>query len=91
MEKDKDIIGSSINTDGADAWKNANGSDFIADANDIIEWDGSSWTIVFDASTSTAVTYTTNLNTGIQYKWNLTDWVLSFEGEYPDGSWRLVF
>lgn len=84
-------IGSSINTDGADAWKNANGSDFIADANDIIEWDGSSWTIVFDASTSTAVTYTTNLNTGIQYKWNLTDWVLSFEGEYPDGSWRLVF
>ena len=84
-------IGSSLNTDGADAWKNTNGTDFIADANDIVEWDGSAWTIVFDASTSTTVTYTTNLNTGIQYKWNLTDWVLSFEGEYPDGSWRLVF
>ena len=69
-------------------------TDFIAGANDIVEWDGSQWSIVFDASTKTNqltdITYTTNLNTGIQYKWDTSEWVLSFEGEYPDGTWRLV-
>ena len=39
----------------------------------------------------TDVTYVTNLNTGIQYKWDTFEWVLSFEGEYPDGTWRIVF
>ncbi len=88
-------IGDSINTDGADAWKNADGTDFVANANDICEWDGTKWVIVFDASTKTNidtdVTYVTNLNTGIQYKWDTFEWVLSFEGEYPDGTWRIVF
>ena len=88
-------IGSTLNTDGADAWKNADGTDFIASENDICEWDGTKWVIVFDASTKvgqlTDVTYVTNLNTGIQYKWDTFEWVLSFEGEYPDGTWRIVF
>ena len=81
--------------DGPDAWKNADGTDFIASENDICEWDGTKWVIVFDASTKTNqltdITYVTNLNTGIQYKWDAFEWVLSFEGEYPDGTWRIVF
>lgn len=84
-----DSIGNENNTDGPDAWKNNNGSDFIADANDIIEWDGTKWTIVFDASTVTSVTYTTNLRTGIQYRWDGQEWLLSVDGEYPGGTWRL--
>ena len=88
-------IGSTLNADGADAWKNADGTDFIANENDICEWDGNKWVIVFDATTKvdqlTDVTYVTNLNTGIQYKWDTFEWVLSFEGEYPDGTWRIVF
>ena len=88
-------IGSSVNVDGADAWKNADGTDFIASENDICEWDGTKWVIVFDASTKTEIltdiTYVTNLNTGVQYKWDTFEWVLSFEGEYPDGTWRIVF
>ena len=43
-------IGSSLNVDGADAWKNSDGSDFIASENDIVEWDGTKWVIIFDAS-----------------------------------------
>jgi hypothetical protein len=89
-------IGSVINTDGADAWKNSNGSDFIAQSNDIIEWTGTQWNILFDASAnansndSTVTTiYTTNLNTGVQYKWNGESWLLSFEGEYRKGTWNL--
>ena len=84
-------IGNIINEDGADAWKNLDGTDFIANANDIVEWDGSKWHIVFDASTQTDVVYTTNLNTGVQYKWDTGEWILSFEGEYPNGAWRLQF
>src|SRR6056297_209494 len=32
-------IGADNNTDGADGWKNSNGSDFVAGENDIVEWD----------------------------------------------------
>ena len=86
-------IGNSNNADGADAWKNADNSDFVADANDIVEWDGSRWTVVFDASEyeDSTITYTTNLNTGIQYKFINGQWILSYDGEYPNGTWRLDF
>jgi|TARA_B110000285_G_C15117739_1_gene615179 hypothetical protein len=77
--------------DGPDAWKNADGSDFVAGENDIVEWDGTKWTVVFDASTDsgTETKYITNLNTGVQYRWTGTEWILSFEGEYRKGTWRL--
>ena len=78
--------------DGPDAWKNNDGSDFVAGANDIIEWDGTKWVIVFDASEhDNSVIYTTNLNTGKQYKFDTNEWILSYDGEYPNGSWRLAY
>ena len=86
-------VGDSVNTDGADAWKNTDDSDFTAGANDIVEWDGARWHIIFDASdndSSVDNIYVTNLNTGIQYKWTTEFWVLSWEGEYPDSTWRIV-
>lgn len=30
----------------------------------------------------------TNLKTGLQYRWAGDQWLKSFEGEYPSGSWR---
>ena len=84
-------IGDPDNEDGADDWKNTDGTDFVAGANDIVEWDGSKWHVVFDASASTETIYTTNLNTGVQYKWDSSEWILSFEGEYPNGTWRIQY
>jgi hypothetical protein len=84
-----DSIGSTENADGPDAWKNNSGTDFYAGTNDIIEWDGSSWSVVFDASATTDITHTTNLNTGVQYRWNGSEWLLSVDGDYPQGAWRL--
>lgn len=85
-------IGADNNVDGADAWKNTNGTDFVADANDIIEWDGANWNIVFDASEhDNSIIYTTNLNTNIQYKFQNNNWILSYFGEYPHGTWSVQF
>jgi hypothetical protein len=80
-----------LDQDGPDAWKNLNGTDFAASANDIVEWDGAKWNIVFKAANVTAETFVTNMNTNTQYKWTGSEWILSFEGEYPDGTWRLAY
>lgn len=91
-------IGNPDNSDGADAWKNTNGSDFVAGANDIVEWDGSRWHIVFDASanylpfndeTVTTSLYVTNLKTGVQYYWDKEEWLLSVDGEYAKNDWAI--
>ena len=76
--------------DGPDAWKNADNSDPQAHANDIIEWDGSQWNIVFDSTTVTSVVYITNSYTGVQYKWSYGSWSKSFEGVYDKALRRLV-
>ena len=83
-------IGDSGNTDGADAWKSSEGSDLIAGANDIIEYDGTKLEVKFDSSNESGVQYITNTNTGIQYKWTGSSWVKSYEGEYRAGDWSLV-
>jgi hypothetical protein len=76
--------------DGPDAWKNGDGSDPQAYANDIIEWDGSQWNVVFDSGATTTVTYVTNSYTGVQYKWSSGSWTKSFEGIYDKAAWRLI-
>jgi len=75
---------------GPDAWLQGNGSNFAANANDIIEWDGAAWSTVFDSQTATEVTYVTNIYTGIQYKWDGYSWSKSFEGIYDKNAWRIV-
>jgi len=75
---------------GPTAWKNNDSSDFVANANDIIEWDGNSWSVVFNSSTVTSVTYITNSYTGIQYKWDGISWSKSYEGIYDKMLWRIV-
>lgn len=63
---------------------------FVAKANDIIEWDGASWTVAQSAEETTEIIYTTNLRTGVQYKFENGEWTRAFEGEYQDGYWRLI-
>ena len=82
-------IGDPTNAAGPNAWKNNNGSDFYANENDIIEWNGSNWNIIFPASTVSDIAYTRNLKTGTQYKWDGEVWTKSFDGEYIAGMWRL--
>ena len=85
-------IGNLENTQGPVAWKNLDGSDFYAKANDIIEWQGAEWAVIFDSTNeSNTLLYQTNIynNNRIQYCWNGVEWVKSFEGEYTPGRWRV--
>ena len=76
--------------DGADGWKNQDGTDFIAHANDIVQWDGTQWNILFQSQTSSTLTYITNSRTGVQYAWDGDSWMKSYEGIYSARDWRLV-
>ena len=83
-------IGHADNEDGADAWKGDDNSDLIANANDIIEWDGTKWIVIFNSTQESEVLlYQTNIYSGVQYCWNGVSWIKSFEGEYKAGTWRL--
>lgn len=71
------------------AWRNSNGTGLVAHANDIVEWDGTKWNIIFDTTSSPEITYTTNLNTSVQYRFHNGSWLMSVDGEYPIGTWRI--
>lgn len=79
------IEDTTVNTE---AWGN-----FVAHANDIILWNGTSWSVVFNSTSNQEadrITCQTNIYTGVQYKWNGVHWAKSFEGEYKAGTWRIV-
>jgi len=80
-----DDIGSSSNVVPAASWGLV-----VARANDIIEYTGSQWQVVFAAADAESVQFVTNVTTGIQYRWTGDAWVKSYEGLYPGGEWSLV-
>jgi hypothetical protein len=84
-----DDVGLAGQTVVASAWANTDGTRLVANINDIIEWDGTKWNIIFDASTITDTTYITNLNTQTQYRFKNNEWLLSIDGDYPVGTWRI--
>jgi hypothetical protein len=80
-----------VNEDGPDAWKNNLGDDFVANSQDIIEWTGTTWHVIFDSTKEkNTIFYLTNIHSNIQYKWDGIRWSKSFEGEYRKGSWKLI-
>lgn len=75
----------------AAAWAGTSGQPLIAKANNIIQYDGSRWIVVFDGTNSTVnKQYITNLTTELQYEWTGTTWIKSYQGLYPGGTWSLV-
>ena len=75
----------------AEAWAGVGGQPLVAEANDIVEYDGQRWIVSFDSENSPDnIQYVTNITTGIQYEWTGTAWIKSYQGLYPGGTWRLV-
>lgn len=77
------------NTTWAEAWS-PNGQQFTANANDIIEYDGTYWKVSFDSRQNIDVAYVTNLNTSIQYRWTGESWFKSYEGIYRENKWTII-
>lgn len=78
-------IGSTGNTNGSVVW-----GDLVANANDVIQYNGSKWQVVFDSQSENSTQYITNTLTGVQYRWTGAEWVKSVEGVYRGGEWSLV-
>lgn len=79
-------IGNANNDVPAVAW-----GTLVAQANDIIEWNGTEWTVIFTAAQkSDTMIWQTNIYTGVQYLWNGVSWVKSFEGIYRPSQWKLI-
>ena len=72
------------------AWAGTSGQPLVASANDIIEYDGARWRVVFVAAAQTTVQYVTNIHTGTQYEWTGTQWIKSYQGVYEGGTWSIV-
>jgi len=81
-------VGDSTATFQSDTW-----GTLVARVGDIIEYNSTTgkWNVAFDASNPDSTQhYVTNLNTGIQYRFNGTEWVKSYEGVYTAGNWSIV-
>lgn len=72
-------------------WQGIFNQPLVAQANDIVEFDGIQWVVAFDSTSSpNNLQYVTNITTGIQYKWTGSSWIKSYQGLYTGGQWRLV-
>jgi T4-like virus Myoviridae tail sheath stabiliser len=72
------------------AWAGTGGQPLVASANDIIEFDGTRWRVVFVSSDQPTVNYVTNIHTGTQYEWTGQQWIKSYQGVYEGGAWSIV-
>ena len=64
----------------------------VANANDIIEFNGTEWVVSFDseAANPTVPEYVTNLATNVQYRFTQNNWMKSYEGWYDQGDYSIV-
>ncbi len=83
-----DQIGDSTATVSNPTW-----GTLVAGIGDIIQYNSAQgkYLKVFDATNPDSTQhYVTNTNTGIQYRFNGTEWVKSYEGVYTAGNWTIV-
>jgi hypothetical protein len=85
-----DDIGSYDNPQPSIVWRGPNNQNFVARANDIIEYNGSGWTVSLNSETTESIEYVTNLTTGIQYRWQAGEWAKSVEGVYNETEWTII-
>lgn len=69
-------------------WNGFGQPELVANANDIVQYNGIQWIRVFNSEVED-LAYVTNMTTGVQYKWFNGAWSKSVEGRYDNGHWSL--
>jgi len=65
--------------------------DVTAHSGDIIEYSATTgWSVVFKAATTTSLQYVVNLRSGKQLRFVDGSWIMSIDGTYNPGYWRLL-
>lgn len=65
------------------------GAGLVAYPNDIIEYNGISWSVIFDSRNSSGLNYVVNNANNSQYTFDGVMWSYTYYGKYPPGYWRI--
>lgn len=65
------------------------GPSIVAYPNDIIEFNGITWVVIFDSRNATGLNYVVNNENGSQYTFDGEDWTYTYFGTYAPGYWRI--
>jgi len=67
------------------------GQNLVAYPNDIIEFNGISWVVIFDSQNSIGKNYVINSSNSSQYMYDsiLKEWTYTYYGTYNQGYWRI--
>jgi hypothetical protein len=61
----------------------------FANTNDIIEYDGTSWNVIFNSQQNTDIKYAINTNNNNHYTFSNNEWTYTYLGKYFPGYWRI--
>lgn len=65
------------------------GTSLVAYPNDIIEFNGITWVVVFDSQNATGLNYVVNNENSSQYRFDGKEWTYTYYGKYGPGYWRI--
>ena len=65
------------------------GTTLVAYPNDIIEFNGIDWVVIFDSRNSVGLNYVVNNANSSQYRFDGIDWTYTYYGIYGPGYWRI--
>ena len=65
------------------------GANIVAYPNDVIEFNGISWKVIFDSRNATGHNYLVNNSNNTQYTFDGVNWSYTYYGTYAPGYWRV--
>lgn len=65
------------------------GSSIVAYPNDVIEYNGITWVVIFDSRSATGLNYVVNNSNSSQYMFDGVNWAYTYYGVYAQGYWRI--
>lgn len=65
------------------------GTNIVAYPNDVIEFNGIAWVVIFDSQNAIGLNYLVNTSNSTQYTFDGVNWTYTYFGVYAPGFWRI--